>query len=274
MSTLTLVRLTAAEAVVPATRTRPKANGAARAARRAALARTLLSTLVTIGVTADRRPGPGARRRARPVAGGTAEELDRAEGHEPGRQQRPDARRVARRDGGDSELAGRDNGPGVGGPAGSGRSINGGGAPARPVPRPAISMSRQSIQPSGPARAATRRGSWAPPKPFAPRAASRRSGMSGATAKTACPVNETIASRPGRQGGTRRQPPSGSGNRPAAAAAISPASGCSPGLGCAPALGGSRDTPPTVPTDASRRRGPPRSAVGSRPACPRHIDVG
>src|SRR5580704_3011918 len=62
MSTLTLVRLTAAEAVVPATRTRPKANGAARAARRAALARTLLSTLVTIGVTAGRRPGPGAPR--------------------------------------------------------------------------------------------------------------------------------------------------------------------------------------------------------------------
>src|SRR3984957_797210 len=126
MSTLTLVRLTAAEAVVPATRTRPKANGAARAARRAALARTLLSTLVTIGVTADRRPGPGARRRARPVAGGTAEELDRAEGHEPGRQQRPDARRVARRDGGDSELAGRDHGQGVGGQPGS-------AAPAAPA---------------------------------------------------------------------------------------------------------------------------------------------
>src|SRR5712675_1218631 len=61
MSTLTLVRLTAAEAVVPATRTRPKANGAARAARRAALARALLSTLVTIGATAACRPGAGAQ---------------------------------------------------------------------------------------------------------------------------------------------------------------------------------------------------------------------
>ena len=49
---------------------------------------------------------------------------------------------------------------------------------------------------------------------------SRRSGMSGATARTACAVNAMMASSPGRQTGTRRQPPSGSGNRPFAAAVL------------------------------------------------------
>src|ERR1700729_595601 len=48
--------------------------------------------------------------------------------------------------------------------------------------------------------------------------------MSGATANTACPVKAMTASRPARHGGTRVQRPSAAGNRPAAAAVISPAS--------------------------------------------------
>src|SRR5690348_7174908 len=70
--------------------------------------------------------------------------------------------------------------------------------------------------------------------------------MSGATANTAWAVNEKIASRPGRHGATRSQPPSGSGNWPAAAAVISPASGC------AAVRGGSAGTPPRY-----RPRSPP-----------------
>src|SRR5438094_30537 len=151
MSTLTLVRLTAAEAGVPVTRTRPRAIGAASAARRAAPGRLTdrsalmltspflvvdvavtgrrfaakavaltraqprapwsrtdarmrasLPTLVTLWVAAaGRRPASAG------VSAGAAEKLKGAERHEPGRQQGPDAGRVARRHGGDHELPGR-----------------------------------------------------------------------------------------------------------------------------------------------------------------------
>src|SRR5262249_57363507 len=71
--------------------------------------------------------------------------------------------------------------------------------------------------------------------------ASGRWGLWGRRAKTECPVKARTASSAGRHGGTRREPPSGSGNRPAAAAAISRATGWSAG------------TPPTVQIPACAR---------------------
>src|SRR5262249_45256986 len=61
------------------------------------------------------RPRPGERPRGPRRSAGAAEELEGAEGREPGRQQGPHAGRVARGDGGDGELAGGEDAQRAGG---------------------------------------------------------------------------------------------------------------------------------------------------------------
>ena len=95
--------------------------------------------------------------------------------------------------------------------------------------------------------------------------------MSGSTANTACPVKAMTASRSGRHGGTRVQRPSATGNWPAAAAAISPASGWSGSTLPTVQIPVDRPPPPARPstcgpTPRPDGRGLPRGCAAARGA--------